>query len=132
MCHGFRLTKRDDYFWVNFDHFWIKQYFWRQLGLYWNMVEPTTTPPSGNLARPNLWNCLYKFKKILEPFNIKTFHRYKGLLTTLGFENDIGWKYWDKEDKPLWKDTKKVSKRARYVPWGPHIFLLVQIFFTYI
>jgi len=22
MCHGFSLTKQDDYFWVNFDHFW--------------------------------------------------------------------------------------------------------------
>jgi len=21
VCHGFRLTKQDDYFWVNFDHF---------------------------------------------------------------------------------------------------------------
>ncbi len=28
VCRKFRLTKRVDYFWVNFDHFWIKQYFW--------------------------------------------------------------------------------------------------------
>jgi len=38
-CHGFRLTKWDDYFWVDFDHFWIKQYFWRQLGQYWKSVR---------------------------------------------------------------------------------------------
>jgi hypothetical protein len=25
--HGFRQTKRDDYFWVPFHHFWSKQYF---------------------------------------------------------------------------------------------------------
>jgi len=29
VCHGFRLTKRDDYFWVDFDHFWIEHYFLR-------------------------------------------------------------------------------------------------------
>ena len=35
VCHGFRLTKRDDYFRVNFDHFWINHHFIRQLGQYW-------------------------------------------------------------------------------------------------
>jgi len=39
VCHGFRLTKWDDYFWVDFDHFWIKQYFWRQLGQYWKLFQ---------------------------------------------------------------------------------------------
>jgi hypothetical protein len=34
VCHGFRLTKRDDHFWIDFDHFKIEQYFWRQLGQY--------------------------------------------------------------------------------------------------
>jgi len=38
VCHGFRSTNRDDYFQVNFDHFWIKQYFWRQLGQYWILI----------------------------------------------------------------------------------------------
>jgi len=28
VCHEFRLTKRDDYFRVDYDHFWIEQYFW--------------------------------------------------------------------------------------------------------
>ncbi len=32
VCLQFRLMNLDDYFWVDFDHFWIKQYFWRQLG----------------------------------------------------------------------------------------------------
>ena len=26
VCHGFRLTTRDDYFQVNFDHFWSKHH----------------------------------------------------------------------------------------------------------
>ena len=39
MCHGFRLTKQDDYFWVNFDHFWSKYYFLRQLGQKWKSAE---------------------------------------------------------------------------------------------
>jgi hypothetical protein len=25
VCHGFRLTKGDDYFWVDFDNFYIEQ-----------------------------------------------------------------------------------------------------------
>jgi len=32
VCHGFRPTNWDDYFWVNFDHFWIKRNFLRHLG----------------------------------------------------------------------------------------------------
>jgi hypothetical protein len=28
VCHRFRLTKQVDYFWVDFDHFLIKQNFW--------------------------------------------------------------------------------------------------------
>jgi len=62
VCHGFRLTKRDDYFWVDFDHFWIERYFWRQLGQYieyW--LEPKTKPPSGNLA----WNALYNISLLI-------------------------------------------------------------------
>ena len=35
MCHGFRLRERDDYFWVDFDHFWSEHHFARQLGQYW-------------------------------------------------------------------------------------------------
>ena len=31
VCHGFILTKRDDNFWVNFDHFWSKHHYLRQL-----------------------------------------------------------------------------------------------------
>ena len=32
VCPRFRLTKRDDYFWVNFDHCWSEYHFLRQLG----------------------------------------------------------------------------------------------------
>ena len=38
VCHRFWLTKRDDYFWVDFDHIRIEQYFWRQLGQYWKLA----------------------------------------------------------------------------------------------
>ncbi len=27
ICHGFRLTNWDDYFWVHLDHFWVKCQF---------------------------------------------------------------------------------------------------------
>jgi len=37
VCHGLRLMKQEDYFWVNFDHFWIEHYFWRLLGQYWKL-----------------------------------------------------------------------------------------------
>ena len=32
VCHGFRLTNTNDYFWVNFDDFWIEHHFIMQLG----------------------------------------------------------------------------------------------------
>ena len=32
VCHGFRLTKRDDYSRVSLDHFWSECHFMRQLG----------------------------------------------------------------------------------------------------
>ena len=31
VCHGFRLTWQDDYFWVTNDHFWNKRHFLRRL-----------------------------------------------------------------------------------------------------
>ncbi len=52
LCHGFRLTKRDDYFWVDFDHFWIKQYFWRQLGQYWNLTRALNWTTIGKFCLP--------------------------------------------------------------------------------
>jgi len=39
VCHGFRWMKQDDYFWVNFDHFCIKQYFWKQLEQFWKLAR---------------------------------------------------------------------------------------------
>ncbi len=32
VCHGFRITKLDDYFWVTFDLFWSKRCFWSNWG----------------------------------------------------------------------------------------------------
>jgi len=31
VCHRFRLTKQDDYFWVIFGHSWSKRHFLRQV-----------------------------------------------------------------------------------------------------
>jgi hypothetical protein len=39
VSHRFRLMKWDDYFWVDIDHFWIEQYFWRQLGQHWKLAR---------------------------------------------------------------------------------------------
>ena len=39
MCHGFRLKKQDDYFWVDFDHFSKEHHFFRQLGKYWKSAH---------------------------------------------------------------------------------------------
>ena len=60
MCHGFRLTKRDDYFPVNFDHFWIKHHFWGSWGSTKNWLEPKIGPPLANLVCQNLWHAPYK------------------------------------------------------------------------
>ncbi len=32
VCHRFRLTKQDDYFWLNFDQFWSESHIWGRLG----------------------------------------------------------------------------------------------------
>jgi hypothetical protein len=57
-CHGFILTNRDDYFWVDFDHFWIEKYFARQLwGSIENWLEPKTETPSEKLAWPKSLKC---------------------------------------------------------------------------
>ena len=45
VCHGFRLTKRDDYFWVTFDHFWSKHHFFEAAGA---LVEISSSLQSSN------------------------------------------------------------------------------------
>jgi len=59
VCHRFRLTKRDDYFCVDFESSSIFGGCW---GSIENKLEPKTEPPSGNLACPNLRNDPYIFK----------------------------------------------------------------------
>jgi len=54
VCHRIRLSKRDDYFWVNIDHFLIEQCFEGSWSSIENWLEPKTEPPSGNLVCPNL------------------------------------------------------------------------------
>jgi len=39
VCHRFRLKSEMIIFWVNFDHYWIKQYFLRQLVQYWKLAQ---------------------------------------------------------------------------------------------
>jgi hypothetical protein len=45
--HRFGLTKRDDYFWVSFDHFWIERYF---LGK-WVMVKSVSSHEQVSLVQ---------------------------------------------------------------------------------
>ncbi len=54
----FRLTKRDDHFWVNLNHFKSSSIFGGSWGIIAKWLEPKTKPPLGNLACPNLWNAL--------------------------------------------------------------------------
>ena len=51
VCHGFRFTKRADYFRVNFDHFWSKCHFCGSWGRSENQLEPKTLPPYANLTK---------------------------------------------------------------------------------
>ncbi len=62
VSHGFRLTKQDDYFWVDFDHFWSEHHFWGSWGSSENLLEPRIRPPLANLACPNMWNALYDLR----------------------------------------------------------------------
>jgi len=59
VCNGFRLTKRDDYFWADLTTFKLSLIFWGSWGSIENWHEPETEPPLGNLAWPNVWNTLY-------------------------------------------------------------------------
>ncbi len=52
MFHRFRLTKQDDYFWVDFDHFWIEQYIWRQLRPYWKLAQAENRTTIGKFSLP--------------------------------------------------------------------------------
>jgi len=86
VCHGFRLTKRDDYFWVDSDHFWIDQYFWRQLGQYWKLARALKRTTIGKfslpksvkrsevlLVFPNLNVCTFKCKNITVCLHLITY-----------------------------------------------------------
>jgi len=46
VCYSFRLTKRYDYFWVTFHHFWSKCHFWTNWEFTENRLEPKTKPSS--------------------------------------------------------------------------------------
>jgi len=39
LCHRFRLTKLHDYFWVDFDHFWVEGHFWGSLEQLFKSVK---------------------------------------------------------------------------------------------
>ncbi len=54
MYHRFRLTNRDDYFWVDLDHFFeSSNIFGGICGSIENWLEPRTEPPLGYLSCPN-------------------------------------------------------------------------------
>jgi hypothetical protein len=52
VCHRFRLTKRDDYFQVTFDHLWSKQNFLRLLARKLAQDQNQTTKSKFNKVRP--------------------------------------------------------------------------------
>ena len=68
VCHGFRLMKRDDYFWVIFNPFWNEGHYLRQLGSSENWLEPKTLPPLQILTKLSLSKSL-----------LSTVHRIRGL-----------------------------------------------------
>ena len=41
---GFKLMNQDDYFQVDFDHFWSKRHFWGSWGSSGNWLQPKTKP----------------------------------------------------------------------------------------
>jgi len=49
---GFSLVKRDVNFWVNFERFWIEQYFCRQLGQYWKLAWAQNWTTIGKFSLP--------------------------------------------------------------------------------
>jgi len=53
VCHGFRLTKRDDYFWVDLTTFETSSIFGGSWGSIENWLESKAKPPSVKLACPN-------------------------------------------------------------------------------
>ncbi len=55
VCHGLRLTRRVDYFKVNFDHFWIKNHFLRQLGHYKKLARAKNKSPITKLDCQFFW-----------------------------------------------------------------------------
>ena len=77
VCHGFRFTTRNDYFRVNFDHFWIEQY-WKSARAYELQTATKLSFPKFVkltvwhiklrfiLAENGLWNWLVVFM----PYNI--------------------------------------------------------------
>ena len=52
VCQGFRLVKWDDYFRVNFDHFWSGPPFLRQLGQYWKSARAYKIQITTKLSLP--------------------------------------------------------------------------------
>jgi len=44
VCPGLRMTKRDEWFWATFNHFWIEFHFWGSWGNNKNKLEPKTKP----------------------------------------------------------------------------------------
>ena len=65
VCHGFRITKQNDYLLVTFDHFWSESHFSRQLGLWKNSLEPK--PNQHNKFNQVNWTGLVTTKNKLNP-----------------------------------------------------------------
>jgi len=68
VCHGFRLTKCDDWFWVDFDHFWSNCQFFEAAG---------SAVKIGSSLKPNQHMQIYLFRTCE---TLSTFIFFKALL----------------------------------------------------
>ncbi len=64
VCHGFRLRKQIDYFWVDFGHFWNEQYFWRA-GTVLKIGSSVKPNHSKKLSLPKSVDIIFCCKMIL-------------------------------------------------------------------
>jgi len=57
VCHGLRVTKWNDYFRANFDHFWIKHCFLRKLRQKWKLIQALNQTTISKFCLPEYVKC---------------------------------------------------------------------------
>ncbi len=114
VCHGFRLAKRDDYFWVNFHLFKIENHFYRQL---WQVCNSAWASNRSNI-------CKFSLPKSVK-HSVYIFRRHASLKKSLAL-----YLKWDKRNKLLsFKPTTK-SIQSAYCTTHIHIFFKPNNMYT--